>query len=217
MGPEIGPCVSSSSGKLEVFSRKKTCSRRAFQAGDRLVASCRATIVRNNQKAARMRNPDSDEEKHLIEKLQKVEALFARTTYPGERQAAQDALERIRRRLAELEKVEKLIEFRFSLPDGWSRSLFIALLCRYGLKPYRYSGQRRTTVMVKVAASFVDEVLWPEFRELNATLRSHLDSVTNRIIRDAIHGGDMVIEQRPGQEPTASEERTTSSASSQHI
>ena len=161
-----------------------------------------------------MRNADSDEEKHLIERLRKVEALFARTTYPGERQAAESALERIRRRLAELDKVDHPVEFRFSLPDGWSKSLFIALLCRYGLKPYRYAGQRRTTVRVKVVASFVDEVLWPEFRELNATLRSHLDSVTNRIIQQAIHGGDIGIEQRPGQEPTAGEERTTSSASS---
>ena len=158
-----------------------------------------------------MRNVDSDEEERLIERLRKVEALFARTTYPGERQAAQSALERIRRRLKELERVEQPVEFRFSLSDGWSQSLFIALLYRYGLKPYRYARQHRTTVTVKVAASFVDEVLWPEFRELNATLRSHLDSVTRRIIQQAIHGGDIDIEQRPGQEPTTGEDRTSSS------
>jgi hypothetical protein len=161
-----------------------------------------------------MRNTDLDEETRLIERLQKVEALFARTTYLGERRAAEGALERIRRRLAELQKIEQAIEFRFSLPDGWSKSLFVALLCRYGLKPYRYSGQHRTTVMVRVAASFVDEVLWPEFREFNATLHSHLDSVTARIIQQAIHSGDIGIEQRPGQEAMAGEKRTTSSTSS---
>jgi hypothetical protein len=158
-----------------------------------------------------MRNVDLDEERRLIERLRKVEALYARATSPGERQAAESAAERIRRRLNELERVEQPVEFRFSLPDGWSRSLFIALLCRYGLKPYRYAGQRRTTVEVKVAASFVDEVLWPEFLELNATLRSHLDSVTNRIIQQAIHG-DVGTEQRPGQEPATTEERTATSA-----
>ena len=158
-----------------------------------------------------MRNVDSDEEERLIERLRKVEALFARTTYPGERLAAQSALERIRRRLMELERVEQPVEFRFSLPDRWSQSLFIALLCRYGLKPYRYARQHRTTVTVKVAASFVDEVLWPQFRELNATLRSHLDSVTRRIIQQAIHGGAISVEQRPGQEPTTGEDRTSSS------
>jgi len=149
-----------------------------------------------------MRNVDLDEETRLIERLRKVETLFARAKYAGERQAAENALERIRRRLKELEKVEQPVEFRFSLADGWSKSLFLALLCRYGLKPYRYAGQRRTTVQVKAAASFVHEFFWPEFQELNATLRSHLDSVTNRIIQQAIHSGDIDIGQRPEQEPS---------------
>ena len=51
-----------------------------------------------------MSNVSSDEESRLIEKLRKIETLFARTTNPGERQAAESALERIRRRLNELEK-----------------------------------------------------------------------------------------------------------------
>src|SRR5215831_17119873 len=70
-----------------------------------------------------MRNGELDEEIHLIERLRKVEVLFARSTYPGERQAAESALERIRQRLADLQKVEQPVEFRFSLPDGWSKSL----------------------------------------------------------------------------------------------
>jgi hypothetical protein len=160
-----------------------------------------------------MRNIELDEEMRLIERLRKVEALFARSTYPGERQAAESASERIRQRLADLQKIEQPVEFRFSLPDGWSKSLFLALVCRYGLKPYRYAGQRRTTVQVKVAASFVHEVLWPEFRELNATLRSHLDSVTNRIIEQAIHRGDVGIELKPGREPAAAAERTAANVS----
>jgi len=144
----------------------------------------------------------SDEERQLIDKLKKIETLFARTTNPGERQAAESALDRIRRRLAQLEKSEPVVEFRFSLSDGWSKTLFVALLRRYGLKPYRYASQRRTTVMVKVASSFVSEVLWPEFQEVNATLRSHLDAVTARIVQEAIHGGGD-IEERPGTSSSA--------------
>ena len=153
-----------------------------------------------------MRNISSDEESCLIEKLRKIETLFARTTNPGERQAAESASERIRSRLQELERTERPVEYRFSLPDGWSKLLFISLLRRYNLRPYRYSGQRRTTVMVKVAVSFVDDVLWPEFQEFNATLCSHLDSVTKRIIQQAIHGGDADIEERPAQELVARQE-----------
>ena len=144
---------------------------------------------------------ESDEEQRLFEKLRKIETLFARTTNAGERQAAESALDRIRRRLKQLEAAETPIEVRFSLSDGWSKALFIALLRRYGLKPYRYASQRRTTVMVKVVPSFLDEILWPEFQEVNSTLRAHLDAVTNRIIQQAIFrrdGEDGDIEERSG-------------------
>ena len=142
-----------------------------------------------------------DAEERLVEKLQKIEALFARSTSPGERRAAQSARERIRQRLDQFEKSERGEEYRFFLSDGWSKSLFIALLRRYELKPYRYHRQRRTTVMVRVTASFVDEVLWPEFQELDTTLRAHFDSITTRIIREAIHSDDSDIEERGGDPP----------------
>ncbi len=145
---------------------------------------------------------ESDEAR-LIEKLRKIERLFARTDIAGERAAAESARERIRERLDQLAQTEPPVEFRFSLPDAWSKSLFLALLRRYGLAPYRYRGQRRTTVMVRVTRTFADQVLWPEFRELDATLRRHLDAVTRRIIATAIHGDARDAEERPGEAPRA--------------
>ena len=150
-----------------------------------------------------------DEEERLIEKLQKIELLFARSPFPGEQAAAVTAADRIRHRIRQLEKAERTVEFRFSLPDTWSKALFIALLRRYNLSPYRYRGQRRTTVMVKVTASFVNEVLWPEFQELNGTLRAHLDSVTSNIIRRAIHVNDADVEERTEQAANTSEGQST--------
>lgn len=144
---------------------------------------------------------DQGDEARLVEKLRKIEALFARATSAGERAAAENARDRIRRRLEQLEKSERAIEFRFSLPDAWSKSLFIALLRRYGIEPYRYSGQRRTTVMARVTRTFAEEVLWPEYQQLNATLREHLESVTRRVIARAIHGDPTDARERPGREP----------------
>lgn len=126
-------------------------------------------------------------ETELLEKLRKIERLHAGAATPGERGAAADALERIRRRLSEVERVEKAIEFKFTLADGWSKRLFIALLRRYSLKPYRYSRQRRNTVMVRVPRSFVNETLWPEFLELSKVLEGYLEDVTQRVIAQAVH------------------------------
>lgn len=121
-------------------------------------------------------------------KLRKLEALFSGAGTPGERAAAEAGLERIRERLAELERSEPPVEMQFSMPDQWSRKLFLALCRRYGLKPYRLYRQRATTVMLRVPKRFVDQVLWPEFRELDASLARYLDEVTTRVIREEVHG-----------------------------
>jgi hypothetical protein len=63
----------------------------------------------------------------------------------------------------------------------------MALCRRYGIELYRYRGQRRTTVVARVSRRFVNETLWPEFEQLSAVLRKHLDEVTERIIAAAIH------------------------------
>ncbi len=127
------------------------------------------------------------EETQLREKLRKIEALFAGAGTDGERIAAEAARERVRARLAELERSDQPIEMQFSLSDQWARWLFLALCRRYGLKPYRLHRQRLTTVMLRVPKGFVDQVLWPEFNELNAALMQYLNDVTTRVIREEVH------------------------------
>lgn len=127
------------------------------------------------------------EEQRLIEKIRRIEALFARSDSDGERVAAEEAVRRVQRRLASIRSTD-LVEFKFSLPDPWAKALFIALLRRHGLAPYRYSGQRRNTVMARATRELVDEQLWPEFQELHKTLHAYLGDVTNRIIAEAVHG-----------------------------
>lgn len=123
----------------------------------------------------------------LVEKLRKLEALHAGTTVAGEREAAQRAAERIRARLAELRAKEKEIVLVYRLPDPWTRKLFIALCRRYGLTPYRERGQRFTTVMVKAPQTFHKQTLFPEFKALAEELRTELEALTDRVIREAIH------------------------------
>ena len=129
-------------------------------------------------------------EKELLEKLKKIERLYAGATTTGEKDAAADAIARIQRRLRDTAKVDPATEYKFTLSDGWSKRLFVALLRRYSLKPYRYPRQRRNTVMVRVPRRFVDETLWPEFLELSAVLQSYLDAVTDRLISGAIFADD---------------------------
>ena len=138
------------------------------------------------------------EEEKLIETLRKIETLFARATIPGERAAAGNAVERIRERLKAFEQQEQPVEHRFSIGDPWARMLFVALLRRYDLKPFRRHGQRRTSVMVRVTESFVREVLWPEFQQIEKILREHLQAVTQRIISQAIHGDQSEAEEGDG-------------------
>jgi len=77
---------------------------------------------------------------------------------------------------------------RFSVADPWSRQLFIALARRYGLRPYRYRRQRRTTIMLAAPPGFLDQILWPEFVQINEALTDYLAEITERIIRDEVYG-----------------------------
>jgi hypothetical protein len=129
-------------------------------------------------------------EQDLLDKLSKIERLYAGAATPGEKEAAADAIARIKRRLGEVAKVDRPIEYKFTLSDGWSKKLFTALLRRYALRPYRYARQRRNTVMVRVPRSFVNETLWPEFLELSGVLQTYLDEVTERVISGAIHANE---------------------------
>ena len=106
---------------------------------------------------------------------------------------------RIKRRLLDLEAVDPPVEFSFKVRDRWSHQLLVALLRRYDIKPYRYRGQRRTTVMARVPARFVNETLWPEFQELNRTLVGYIAEVTRRVIAEGIGGSDEDIEERAEQ------------------
>ncbi len=123
----------------------------------------------------------------LIEKLMKIEALFSGAATPGERVSADLARQRILKRLKELLPKDPPVEYRFTFTDMWSRKVFVALLRRYDLKPYRYYRQRYTTVMVKVPESFVDETLWPEYQKINDELREYLQEVTDRVVKSVLH------------------------------
>jgi hypothetical protein len=136
------------------------------------------------------------DEKALLEKLRRIEALHAGATTAGERDAAANAIRHIQQRLALAEKEAPPVEYKFTFADQWSRKLFIALARRYGLKPFRYRGQRYTTLMVKVPKRFVDETLWPEFTELSASLQQTLERATDQVLK-------VVFEQ----EATEAEER----------
>ena len=127
-------------------------------------------------------------ETELREKLRKIYALFEGATTMGERDAAAAAIKRVKAALAAMQQREQPVEFKFSLPDRWQRRLFSALCRRYGMEPYRYKGQRYTTVMLRVPSSFVDRVLWPEYLEIKRALDDYLNEATERIVREEVYG-----------------------------
>ena len=127
-------------------------------------------------------------EQALREKLRKIEALFAGAATQGERVAAGAAAERIRDRLGLAAGMEKEIEMKFSISDVWSRQLFVALCRRYGLRPFRYRRMHRQSIIIRAPKTFVEQVLWPEFEELSDALTAYLSEITEKLIREEVHG-----------------------------
>ena len=127
-------------------------------------------------------------EQSLREKLRKIEALFAGAATDGERLVAGAAADRIRTRIGTAASQGKAIEVKFPIPDMWSRRLFVALCRRFGLRPFRYRRMHRQTIAIRAPNSFVDQVLWSEFEELSAALTAYLSEITERVIREEVHG-----------------------------
>ena len=122
----------------------------------------------------------------IIDNLRKVEALYTGTDSKGEMQAARSALDRLQAQLSAAP--EEAVEFQFSLPDPWKRQLFLALIRRHGLKPFRLPRQRTSTIMVRVPRSVLDTVIWPQFTQLSSLLHDYLSEATRDIITRSVHG-----------------------------
>jgi hypothetical protein len=45
----------------------------------------------------------------------------------------------------------------------------------------------RQTIMIKVPQSFIEQILLPEFKELNAALIGYLSEITEKVIREEVH------------------------------
>jgi len=138
-------------------------------------------------------------EEELRAKLEKIERLFAGATTEGEKNAAQNAREKILSKIEQTRESDPPVEYKFSLGDQWSRQLFIALARRYGLSPFRRKGQRYTTVMLKAPKKFVDQALWPEYRELSKVLTEYIANITDKVIRETIHNDTSEAEVRAEQ------------------
>jgi tRNA nucleotidyltransferase (CCA-adding enzyme) len=137
-------------------------------------------------------------EQELREKLRKISRLFEGATTEGERRAAAAATERVKKALAAAAQTDRPVETRFTLSDLWHRRLFTALCRRYRLEPYRYRGQRHTTVVVRAPRSFVDKILWPEYLQLKDALDEYLNEATERIIREEVYSDFAEATERTG-------------------
>ncbi len=129
-------------------------------------------------------------DRELRAKLAKLEALFRRAGSLGEKSAAGAAIERLQGRLAGAgRKREPEVELKYSFPDMWCVNLFCAVCRKHGVRPFRYKRQRHTTVMVRVREREFDQVVWPEYYQLQSELNAYFNDVTDHLISRAMGSG----------------------------
>ncbi|MCI5078713.1 hypothetical protein [Oricola sp.] len=124
----------------------------------------------------------------LEERLRKVEALFERAGSAGEAAAAAAAVDRLQAKLGKLppRREDPEIELQYSLPDLWAVRLFYAVCRKHGVTPYRYSRQRRTTVVVKVRRSHFMKVVDGEFQLLHREMMDYFNETAEHLIRNVM-------------------------------
>jgi hypothetical protein len=130
------------------------------------------------------------DEQGFLDELRQIEAKLENLDSDKISPEVRMIYERLKLRSSLPETDDAPVEIKFSFPNVWSRRLFLALAERYGLRPYRYRGQRRTTVVLKVSQSFVDGTLWPEFERVDKVLVRHLSEVTDLFIEHVLSDDD---------------------------
>lgn len=119
---------------------------------------------------------------HILDRIKKIEALIAGASTLGEKNAAQLAKDRILDKYPELERLQNAKEFQLSTTSLWNKKLLLAICHKYGVKPYRYRRQKHTTVMVRINADFLDNVVWKEYLDYSIILSSLLEDITDDLI-----------------------------------
>ena len=71
--------------------------------------------------------------------------------------------------------------------DRVSKILALSLCRRYGLRPLRHAGQRRTTIMVEAPATFVAKVFWPLLDRGGQAVTDGVDSWLAGVIQACIY------------------------------
>ncbi len=119
----------------------------------------------------------------LVDYFRASERLFAGLGAEGVAEADQ-ARSRIRARLQALAGAPDVQEYQCPLKNDWEVLVFHALLKRYGLRPYRYRRQRKTTILVRVSKQFMNELLWPIFTDVCRELCLRFDRLADGLVRD---------------------------------
>lgn len=83
-------------------------------------------------------------------------------------------------------QVEQPVEWTYRVNNYFEKRLLQAVLKKYGLESYRYSGQRYTTLNVMITRRLSNEVVWLQYLEMCEVLRKYLDEVTNDVIKKAM-------------------------------
>ncbi len=114
----------------------------------------------------------------IDDKIRKIEALIAGTSIEGARIAAGLAKLRLQEKTA-----EQPLEYSIKTDGQWKKRLFMAICQKHGLHAFRYSGQKHTTVMVRVNKPFMEQVLWPEYVRHSQAF----DELASEILNDLIN------------------------------
>jgi hypothetical protein len=122
----------------------------------------------------------------LIDKLQKIQALYLGAMTPGERAAAAQAMTNIQNKLENYKQQDRVTEWKFGVNNYFEKRLLKAILNKYGIDSYRYHGQRHTTLNAKASDSMINKVIWPQYQEMSKVLRDHFDKLTNEVIKEAL-------------------------------
>lgn len=129
------------------------------------------------------------EHSDLLKKLAKIEALINGTDSPSEKNAAQEARERLKMKMETPGPPAEIIEFKLLTPDTWHAELLRAICRKHGVRPFRNPRQKHTTVMVHAERFHFENTVWPEYERYSRHFEDLVAEITGELIAKIYSAG----------------------------
>lgn len=96
-------------------------------------------------------------------------------------------MEPFKKKLKDISHLEEIYEIIVNTKTDWNRQIFLALCEKYNLEPYRYKGEKKTTIKLETTMDFMENILWPDYKKFTKIYHKSMEDILKKCIEKILY------------------------------